>query len=124
MSVVVESVVVEQRWPSILKERAEHLRSVALSARVAAISRELDELAELYEDTAGRLAARAAIALHVTSRWPRSDVKDELVTHLQQKAHDFLRQAWTTADRSQADHLRSLSASFGAEAARLQSGAF
>jgi hypothetical protein len=35
-----------------------------------------------------------------------------------------LRQAWTTSDRLQADHLRSLSASFGAEAARLQANTF
>jgi len=117
------SVVVEQRWPSILKRRAEHIRSAAVSAQVASIAHELDELAGVYEDTASRLAARAGLGLPA-SRWPRSDGKDELVTHLQQKAHDFLRQAWITADRSKADHLRSLSASFGAEAARLQAGTF
>lgn len=102
---------------SQLRRRAGRIRDVAAATRTPFVAHELEELALFYDDIAANTAAQGEAAFLTTA-----DIRtDDLIDHLQKKAHRFLQQAWSASDRSLADQLRSLSASFDAEAVRLLS---
>jgi hypothetical protein len=108
-------------WPSLLEERAEHIRnvrSIAVATRIPVVVQGLDELVILYGDMASRTSDEGAWSMP-----RRSDPQRDLITRLEQKAGSFLLEAGVANDAARAEQLRSLSAIFGAEAQRLQANA-
>ena len=105
-------------WLSVLQRRAEYARKAAAGARSAAVAKEFEELAALYDGIAGR--ADAATPPEARQIGSRKDPKGGLIKHLQSRAHELMMEARTVTDRRKADDLKYLSGAYGAEAARLK----
>jgi hypothetical protein len=105
------------RWPSLLQERAAYIndvRSVAVATQIQVMVRGLDDLTGLYSRAVGvQDKGEAKEGMSAQQR------RDELIRHLEQKGRAFLRLARKTVDVAQADQLLSLSVIFGGEAERL-----
>ena len=104
------------RWPSLLQERAAYInnvRSVAVATQIQVVVRGLDDLTGLYSRAVGVQEGEATEGMSPQQR------RDELIRHLEQKGRAFLRLARKTVDVAQADQLLSLSVIFGGEAERL-----
>lgn len=115
-----------EAWPSLLQERAEHIRnvrSVALATRIPVVVAGLDELAILYGETATSMAGEDGPGATAWRMLRHADTRRALIKRLEQKAGRFLDQAATVPDAAQAEQLRSLSVIFGAEAARSEASA-
>lgn len=105
-------------WLSLLQRRAEYARKAAAGARSAAVTKEFEDLAALYDGIAGRTdTATAPEARQIAGR---KDPRGELIKHLQSRAHLLMMEARTVTDRRRSDDLRYLSGAYGAEAARLK----
>ena len=105
------------RWPSLLQERAAYINNVkvvAVATQIQIMVRGLDDLTGLYDKAAG-VPANGEAAPAVSDEQQR----DELIRRLEQKGRAFLRLARKTPDHTQADQLLSLSVIFGGEAERL-----
>jgi hypothetical protein len=104
------------RWPSLLQERAAYINNVkivAVATQIQIMVRGLDDLAGLYDKAAG------VPDKGDTAEAASGPQRDELIRRLEQKGRAFLRLARRTPDHAQADQLMSLSVIFGGEAERL-----
>jgi hypothetical protein len=105
------------RWPSLLQERAAYInnvKSVAVATQIQIVVRGLDDLTGLYDKAAG-FPDKGDTAAPGSAEQQRG----ELIRRLEQKGRAFLRLARKTSDYAQADQLLSLSVIFGGEAERL-----
>ena len=105
------------RWPSLLQERAAYInnvKSVAVATQIQVMVRGLDDLTGLYSRAAGVLDKS-----ETTETMSAEERRNELIRHLEQKGRAFLRLARKMPDAAQADQLLSLSVIFGGEAERL-----
>jgi hypothetical protein len=105
-------------WLSLLQRRAEFARKSAAGARSAAVAKELNALAQLYDAIAGR--ADAAVSPAARQIGSKNDPKGDLIKHLQARANQLLMEARTVTDRKRSDELKYLSGAYGAEAVRLK----
>jgi hypothetical protein len=105
-------------WLSVLQRRAEYARKAAAGARSAAVAKEFEALAALYDGVAGRTDPLTPPEARQIAG--RKDPRGELIKRLQSRAHELLMEARTVTDRRRSDDLKYLSGAFGAEAARLK----
>jgi ElaB/YqjD/DUF883 family membrane-anchored ribosome-binding protein len=98
-------------WVSLLQVRADYAQKAAANARTPEIAKEFEELAAVYLEMMEHAASGNA-----------AEAKDELLRHLQGRAHHFLMEARNRTGKV-GDDLKYLAGVFGAEASRVQNHA-